>query len=286
MKKTIVTFLFYFLHIIFAQSQNTNNLNYTNIIIISDLSSRVNSKKFPLKDEREITKIINYFKDICVRPGQKLGDMSCLSFHTFSDLDPFIIDLSKFENIGVRQKFINSTSQFRNNGFVKKIDDFNKHVNRIYSTMSNKGLDLISILTEKIQNKFDLKLSVGGNSPVKYENHLYVFTDGYLEYKIQGNNQFYFGQPQIANIRKYCIKNKLSVTSALNKNPSLGIPATRSGKNKQINIHILETHERDKNVEFLTYENQSGFRDNEILEAVWRKWAIESGFKSFEWKKY
>jgi hypothetical protein len=51
-------------------------------------------------------------------------------------------------------------------------------------------------------------------------------------------------------------------------------------------LHIYETHERDKDDKMLNYKNEQGLRDNEILEAVWRKWALESGFKSLEWKKY
>ncbi|MBK6888384.1 MAG: hypothetical protein IPH02_00150 [Sphingobacteriales bacterium] len=58
----------------------------------------------------------------------------------------------------------------------------------------------------------------------------------------------------------------------------------KNAKNKYVNLHILETAERDKNTKLQTYKNPLGLRDNEILEAVWRKWALESGYKSFEWK--
>jgi hypothetical protein len=39
-------------------------------------------------------------------------------------------------------------------------------------------------------------------------------------------------------------------------------------------------------MKFMTYKFPKGLRDNEILEGVWQKWAKESGFKTFEWKKY
>jgi hypothetical protein len=48
----------------------------------------------------------------------------------------------------------------------------------------------------------------------------------------------------------------------------------------------METHERDKDDIEQRYKNPIGMRDNEILEAVWRKWAKESGFKNIKWKKY
>ena len=72
-------------------------------------------------------------------------------------------------------------------------------------------------------------------------------------------------------------------------NPSSRVKVSlrlKEEKNKTINLHVYETHERDKNEKLQTYNFEKGVRDNEILEAVWRKWAKESGFKSFEWKKY
>jgi predicted NAD/FAD-binding protein len=78
----------------------------------------------------------------------------------------------------------------------------------------------------------------------------------------------------------------VDISKALEMNNSLGLSPLRSQKNKFINLHILETHERDKNDQSQTYEHPTGHRDNEILEAVWRKWAKESGFKTFEWRKY
>jgi len=116
---------------------------------------------------------------------------------------------------------------------------------------------------------------------------VYVLTDGYLEYQNYNvNNQFYFGLAQIKVLRDYCNLNNLNISYALNKNPKLGIPPLRGSKNKYVHLHILDTHERDRDFVKNYYKNPSGLRDNEILEAVWRKWALESGFKSFEWKKY
>ena len=74
--------------------------------------------------------------------------------------------------------------------------------------------------------------------------------------------------------------------NALQSDPSLCLPACYNKFNKYINLHILETHERDKNLISQTYNNLAGQRDNEILEAVWKKWAKDSGFKDLKWGKY
>ena len=119
-----------------------------------------------------------------------------------------------------------------------------------------------------------------------FENNIYLFTDGYLEYSKSNNQAYYFGENQIKNIRNYCLLNNIDIKNALKSNPKLGLPAYQSPLNKLINLHILETHERDKDVITLGYKNQPGLRDNEILESVWSKWAEESGFNKFTWEKY
>ncbi len=151
---------------------------------------------------------------------------------------------------------------------------------------------MISLLIEKIENepivKKDTYLTDGIDTTfIKYDNHIYIFTDGYLEYLDKNENkQFYFGSSEIDKVREFCKSNNVDIAKALETNNSLSLPVYKSMKNQYINLHILETHERDKNDKLQKYKNPTGQRDNEILEAVWRKWARESGFKSLEWKKY
>ena len=124
---------------------------------------------------------------------------------------------------------------------------------------------------------------------INNDNHIYIFTDGYLEYAIsekRQNSQFYFGNAEIEKVRQYCIKNGVDVITAIQKDKALSLPASDNNKNEYLNLHILETHERDKDIKFQTYKNIKGLRDNEILEAVWCKWAKDSGFKDLTWDKY
>ena len=272
-----------------SEPQN-KHLTYQNIVIISDLSSRIDNK--PPKDTVEIHKIIKYFKNECVKPGEKIGDKSTICFSTFSNKVIATIDIGKVKNLGEKQQFINSTGKYLNNGLSSQIDVFEQKVKSVYSNVRNKGLDLISILIEKIENepivKKDTYLTDGIDTTyINYDNHIYIFTDGYLEYQNKNtNNQFYFGSSEIDKVRQYCIANRVNITTALDKNLSLCLTPTKNKKNQLVKLHIFETHERDKNDKLQTYKYPIGQRDNEILEAVWRKWATESGFKSLEWKKY
>ncbi|GAA4317720.1 hypothetical protein GCM10023184_01510 [Flaviaesturariibacter amylovorans] len=254
------------------------------------MSSRLENR--PPKDLEQISKIVHFFKNECVKPGEKIGDKSSISFSSFSDRTIASIDIDGIKNLGEKQRFINSTGEYLNSGLRQETEKFEQKVKAAYEKTRNKGLDLISILIEKIENepivKKDTLLTNGVDTTfISYDNHLYIFTDGYLEYLDKAvNSQYYFGAAEIEKIRRYCIANTVDVERALEIDSSLGLPATKSYKNQFINLHILETHERDKNDKLQTYKHRSGQRDNEILEVVWRKWAKVSGFKSIEWKKY
>ena len=265
-------------------------LTYQNIVILSDMSSRLANR--PEKDINEILNIVQFFKNECVKPGQKIGDKSCISFSAFSEKTAAIIDINKIKNLGEKQRFINSTAEYKNSGLNQQIMNFNIAVKNVYATTKNEGLDLISLLIEKISNEHIIKensyLTDGVDTTfLNYENHIYIFTDGYLEYRDKNeNSQFYFGNSEIEEVRKFCIDYKVDIKSALELDTTLCLPAYKNKLNKNIILHILETHERDKNIKSQTYKHLTGQRDNEILEAVWRKWAKDSGFNDLIWGKY
>jgi hypothetical protein len=272
-----------------SESQN-KHLTYQNIVIISDLSSRIDNK--PPKDIEEIQKIIQYFRNECVKPGEKIGDKSSISFSSFSDNVVAKIDINEIKKLGDKQRFINSTGEYTNSGLNEKLKEFENKVKEVYASTRNNGLDLISILIDKLEKepivKQDLYVTDGVDTTfLKYDNHIYIFTDGYLEYQNKTvNKQFYFGETEVKNIRTYCKTNNVSIAKALYDNPSLCLPPYKGKKNEFVTLHILETHERDKNDKFQTYKYPTGQRDNEILEEVWKKWARESGFKNLKWDKY
>lgn len=292
MNKFLKLFSFIFLLNSCVPEAKNNKLSYKNIIILSDLSSRISNSRFPNKDLKSIHKIFNEFKNE-VKPGDKIGDRSRLYFSTFSNQIPsFEIDIEKFNySLDDKQAFVNSTGKFADNGLNKRLEMYSDSIALIYKNFKNPGLDLISLLIEKIENESLIKhekvIKIGiDKTVINYENEIYIFTDGYLEYLNSVNTQFYFGSNQIEKIRKFCKKNNVDVSTALKMDKSLGILPYYKENHNYVNLHILETHERDKDPIMGTYDNLIGFRDNEILEAVWENWAIKSGFKSFTWEKY
>ena len=128
----------------------SKHLTYQNIVIISDMSSRLENQRFPQKDIQEIHNIIKYFRDECVKPGEKIGDKSSIRFSTFSEKIAASIDIGDKKDLSEKQKFINSTGKYQSCGLDKTLLDFENTVEGLYSKISNPGLDLISIFIEKI----------------------------------------------------------------------------------------------------------------------------------------
>ncbi|RFZ92866.1 hypothetical protein D0C36_15865 [Mucilaginibacter conchicola] len=294
--KKIILFVLSTVAGISGYSQGTvtiKNFTYQNIIILADLSSRTKSAKFPQKDTAVIRQLVSYFKNDCVMPGKKIGDNSSISFSPFSLPEGRTIDLESFRDLGDKQRFINSKGKYKNAGLQRKLDDLEGFARMQYKTVSNPGMDLISLLIERIEGggliKKDHSVTIGDEiTRTHFSNHIYILTDGYLEFKFAGNpsNEYYFGVPQIEKLRKFCVAKGLTPGKALEANSSLGLKGYASTYNRLIDLHVLETAERDKDLIYLTYSHPKGLRDNEILEAVWRKWAKDSGFRSLEWKKY
>ena len=103
---TVFILIFLFASCGGPESQN-KHLTYQNIVILSDLSSRLDNK--PQKDTAEIHRIVQFFRNECVKPGEKIGDKSCLSFSTFSDKVSASIDIDKIKDLGEKQQFIEMT---------------------------------------------------------------------------------------------------------------------------------------------------------------------------------
>lgn len=274
-----------------CKSETKNKtLTYQNIVILADLSSRIDNK--PQKDIEAIHGIIQYFRNDCVKPGEKIGDRSSISFSSFSGKVAAQVDINHIKNIGDKQSFINSTGKFARSGLNKNLEEFEATIKNVYSNTRNRGLDLIRVLIDKLQNENIVKLDTYVTDGVdttflNYENHIHIFTDGYLEYINEDmNSQFYFGNVEIEKIRSYCKLKSANIIDALKENPDLSLPPYNGDKNRFVTLHIRETHERDKNDLLQTYKHPTGQSDNEILEAVWRKWAKESGFKNLIWDKY
>ncbi|RZJ98946.1 MAG: hypothetical protein EOO46_23295, partial [Flavobacterium sp.] len=117
-------------------------LHYQNIVILSDLSSRMTNR--PSKDTAGIFELIDFFRNKCVKPGEKIGDRSSIRFNTFSGNVTAGVDLDEIKELGDKQQFINSTGKYRKSGLDQRLADFKQAVVQAYQSVRDPGLDLIS----------------------------------------------------------------------------------------------------------------------------------------------
>jgi hypothetical protein len=264
-------------------------IEYDNIMIYTDLSSRLNKNP---SDTLVINQIVDFFVTGCVKPGIKVNDRSAISFsrlnYHLSNCPSAKIDIGQFKNLEEKQQFVNDKNESK--GLTKSIFEFKSSVSCNYFERDNGGLDLLSLIYQEVSTGNHIKkpeyiLSETDTTTLKFNNHLFIFTDGYLEYSTAtGSKDFYFGELRIESVRKFCKTNKVSAEEAIRKNLQFKIRPLFSENNKFVNLYILETDDRGFNVQKGTLKNTGDLSDNNILRLVWKIWAEESGFRHFEWR--
>jgi hypothetical protein len=146
----------------------------------------------------------------------------------------------------------------------------------------------LNLLNDKIKNSNVLKSTITTPSEFDsstrfYKNHLFVFTDGYLEYQLSNStSKRYFGYNEIRKVRELCVHYNITPDRVLEKFPSLKLPKQFTVSNNDVSLYIMETNDRNNN---RNTGSNIDISDNDILKAVWKHWAKESGFKKFVWCK-
>lgn len=265
-------------------------LEYDNIMIYTDLSSRL--EKSP-NDTMVINQLANFFVIECVRPGIKVYDRSSISFSRVnmfkSNCSTAKIDIDEIVSLEEKQLYVNDSA--KTNNISNDIRKFKETIACNYLEKDQGGLDILSLLYNEMNSGNHIKKPTfinGENDTTKivFYNHLFLFTDGYLEYDTKtGGSDFYFGQPQIEKVREYCRSNKIAPDEAIKNNPDFKLRPLKSENNKYVNLYIMETYDRGLNEQKGTLKNTGDLSDNNILRIVWQNWASESGFKSFVWKQ-
>ncbi|MFN4299678.1 MAG: hypothetical protein ACK4EX_08125 [Thermaurantimonas sp.] len=264
-------------------------IEYDNIIIYTDLSSRMYRNP---NDTAIINQILDFFVSHCVKPGIKVNDRSAISFsranYKRSNCPTAKIDIGQFKNLEEKQQFVNNKSHNKN--LNDAISEFKDIVRCNYRERDKGGLDLLSLIYNEVNSGNHIKkpeylISETDTTILYFHNHIFIFTDGYLEYSTKaGSKEFYYGEPQIEAVRKFCRTNKVSPEEAIRNNPQFKIKPLVSENNKLVNLYIMETDDRGFNVQKGTFKNTGDLSDNNILRLVWKIWAEESGFRHFEWR--
>jgi hypothetical protein len=271
-----------------AHKSKNNVLLYENIVIYSDVSSRLKNFPYP-NDSLVIDGIIEYFVNDCVKPGVKTNDRSRIAFSRMNDYNSkcgsYCIDIDEIKPLNEKQKFVNNKS--KNGNLSDRIKQLRSVVSCVYKEQ-DPGLDILTLLSTKIESGTELKRSVtikGMNdkeSKIEYSNTIIVLTDGYLEFK--GTSKVnYFGVEQIEKVREQCIAEKLTAAEVFAKYPNLCLDPINNQNNGLVNLVVMETADRGFDPKNGIYKYKPSLSDNTILKAAWENWAIQSGFKNFKW---
>ena len=260
-------------------------LEYHNIMIYADLSNRLD--KDP-NDSTIIEQLIAYFEKECVKPKTKINDRSSIYFsrlnHYESNCRPHKIDIEAREKLEEKQKFVNKELR-------TELNKLRATVACNYMERDSGGLDLVMLIYNELRNGLHIKtdkIIIGeyDTTAHKYYNHLFILTDGYLEFSNRDVSQdYHFSSSQIGRIRRRCIRENISPAQAIMTDSSFRIKALPPNENiGLVNLYILETDDRSFDPNSGTYQYSLELSDNEILRHVWQKWAEDSGFRSFTWK--
>ncbi len=266
-------------------------IHYDNIMVYSDLSSRLRSNP---NDTVILAQVIDYFIDDCVKPGVKINDRSSILYSRInyhkSDCPSKKIDIGTIPDLTSKQKFVNDNSP--DGGLTQAIGELRDAIRCNYRERDKDGLDILSLLFLEVNAGYHLKDTVVTLSDERdtilqvYRNHLVLFTDGYLEYATaKGSKDFYFGKKQIEAVRKYCKSKQVTPEEAIRDNPRFRIRPLPSPNNRLVRLYVLETDDRGLNARRGTVLHTGELSDNHILQLVWKDWAERSGFRHFEWKQ-
>ena len=131
-------------------------IEYDNIMIYTDLSSRMNKNP---SDTLVINQIVDFFVKGCVKPGIKVNDRSAISFsranHQRSNCPSAKIDIGQFKNLEEKQQFVND--KLANSGLSRTILDFKNSIRCNYLERDNGGLDLLSLIYQEVNSGNHIK---------------------------------------------------------------------------------------------------------------------------------
>lgn len=296
MTRIIISIIFFSLLLLLTSCMDAipkkpiQNLNYNNLIIYSDLSNRLDKQP---NDALVIDQIIAFFVNECVKPGIKVNDRSSISFSRInpynSQCNPKTIDIGNIRSLQEKQIYVNDKNPDHN--LTSSIKSFKKEIACSYGEKDSGGLDILSLLYNQFNEGRNIKRTDSiftrtDTTILRHENHVFIFTDGYLEFnRKKGNMDFYFGNPEINQIRRIVETKGVSVREAFEDRPDLKLKPLKTPNNNIIRLYVLETDDRqlDENTGTIKYTGE--ISDNNILKTAWEIWAEESGFKSFVWKQ-
>ncbi|MCS5488863.1 hypothetical protein [Algoriphagus limi] len=276
-------------------------IEHFNIIFAPDLSNRVISeiRPKPVEDTQIILDFIrNVERVLTYKRNQNQYDIYSFDFINKNlisrfnvDLDAMRLDFSIFDN---RQ--IERIDYLRNRSSIKTFDSdlqrFESELKKVYTSAEkdNYGADIYSYLNSLSQSNLGKDLNEFEYQNVVYQgvyrNILIIFTDGYIEAGLygdegckDGNQCYYLSSNKISEFRKaYKDSGEISIENFFLKN-NYGIVPVNNPVLTEFEVLVLEINDRSLDVAGNATVHP---KDYEIIKLFWSDWLQKSGVKKFD----
>lgn len=234
---------------------------YVNVVVIPDLSGRLNKDPFPVDNDKVVIKYI-----------WQAFRMSVINSYTANNgentQDKLIIDLTREREVQLQslaKQLIFDCAATTQPGvpYLKSVDaTFYKSVDEIYTIarVKTQGADYYKYINESLNQRYS------SSSPfVKFRNMVIILTDGYLETTSSNSTLYYTGSPNQLKSINAGLKSNKPLNSLLD---SQDLPIRRQNSLKSNlkgwEVLILQVRDRDDG-------------DTYILKELWTEWLTGAG---------
>ncbi|WES99700.1 hypothetical protein P2W68_08740 [Chryseobacterium arthrosphaerae] len=273
------------------RTENLPRIYDYNVLIVPDLSNRINSEIHPkpLNDTILINNIADNIENLLKIKNRQMNQLDTyrLDFINRGILNQNIADIQKLE-INFRRfgNDLQKSSFYKREQLRSDIVQFKKNLSKIYSysLQNSSGSDVWNYFNQtaghSIIDEPDTKMAVGNNDTIikGTRNVIVLLTDGYIE-SVNNTSGFTLGQQSIKKIRDSYLKSgSTNLEKFIVSKPEYHIKKT-SEPLKKTSVLILEMVDRslDKNGASTVQPT-----DFEIMKILWTQWLKASGASKTE----
>jgi hypothetical protein len=280
-----------------SDREATKVVEHLNLIILSDLSNRINDDLYPrqLTDIQIIEAIAGVFPDYIKTGGRLINQKDRMRLRlinkqeipNFYDYENDLsIDLGEFERQVDRIEYLNGKAEQTLSLDIKGFQEASAEIyNKAYEKTS--GSDIWTFFSQSFDETYLQLTNPMHNENVqdKARTVIIVLTDGYLEAGnygdkfCEGNSCYYLSPSRINSFRKKLQENQNLEIEGLIAQENFRIKPVKNKHLSEVEILALEFYDRSKsgNGSASVYPT-----DYQITKALWNDWMENSGVKRSE----
>lgn len=267
-----------------SESPTSFSTEHFNITIASDLSNRLNDKKYPkaVSDVEIISVLANniYPTILTHKRSMNQKDQFRIDFINKQQISVYKvntmlmeINFNKFKTQAERIKYLRKSYQNDKLNFVKEFA-------RIHESAKDEsfGSDIWTYLQQGINNFSVIKDVSKGNIMNKHRNILILLTDGYIETRYKNPGYELTGKRINEFRNEYLKSGDKNIESFFKRNQKYKINYLSNPLLQDLEILVLELYDRTETTSGATVHPT----DLEIIKLIWHDWLVSSNAKRVE----